>query len=314
MPTPAPSGRVTLNAVGDLMLERDIITMMDEHGSVFPFAAVAEVLGDADVTIANMEGTFTERGTQAAKLYTFRTPRRHAIGLKQAGIDVVALGNNHTMDFGAVGLQDTLAALDDAGVPHSGAGLNARDARNPVVIDANGLRMAFLSYNGVTEATFAGDSAPGVARADVNSVRQDVAGALNSVDIVIVSLHDGTEYQDVPTARQRAFAQAAVDAGATLVLGSHAHVFQGWQRYGDGVIVWGLGNFVFDLDYDDLATLGTRPFQTAIVRFELTKDGVESVEAVPVYIDPAQNRPVIATGAEKQAIEDRIERLNASYR
>ena len=312
-PTPITTGRVTLNAVGDLMLERDIITMMDENGSAHPFAAVAGVLGDADITIANMEGTFTERGTQATKLYTFRTPPRHAVSLAQAGIDVVALGNNHAMDYGAVGLEDTLAALEDAGVAYSGAGVNATEARKPALLEANGLRLVFLSYNGVGEATFAGAS-PGVARADVAWVRQDVASALTVADLVIVSLHDGTEYQDAPTGAQRAFAQAAIDAGAALVLGSHAHVFQGWQSYGDGVIVWGLGNFVFDLDFDDLATLGPRPFQTAIMRFELTKDGVQSVAAVPVYIDPAQNRPVIATGEQRGAIEERIQRLNAAFR
>jgi len=218
------------------------------------------------------------------------------------------------MDYGNVGLEDTLTALDDAGVPYSGAGADATEARKPALLEVNGLRIAFLSYNGVGEATFAGASSPGVARADVVWVRQDVASALTLADIVIVSLHDGTEYQDAPTATQRAFAQAAIDAGAALVLGSHAHVFQGWQSYGDGVIVWGLGNFVFDLDFDDLATLGPRPFQTAIMRFELTKDGVQSVEAVPVYIDPAENRPVIATGEQKAAIEDRIQRLNAALR
>jgi poly-gamma-glutamate synthesis protein (capsule biosynthesis protein) len=303
-----------LNAVGDLMLERDIITMMDENGSVFPFAAVVDVLGDADVTIANMEGTFTERGTQATKFYTFRTPPRHAMGLAQSGIDVVALGNNHTMDYGTVGLEDTLMALANAGLPYSGAGVSAAEARKPVVLKANGLRLAFLSYNGVGEATFAGETTAGVARANVAWVREDVALALRAADLVIVSLHDGTEYQDAPSAAQQAFARAAIDAGAALVLGSHAHVFQGWQRYGDGVIVWGLGNFVFDLDYDDLATLGPRPFQTAIVRFVLTKNGVESVEAIPVYIDPAENRPVIATGQQRGAIEERIERLNAAYR
>jgi poly-gamma-glutamate capsule biosynthesis protein CapA/YwtB (metallophosphatase superfamily) len=312
--TPIPTGRVTLHAVGDLMLERDIITLMDEHGSIYPFAAVADVLGAADITIANMEGTFTERGTQATKFYTFRTPPRHAIGLAQAGIDVVALGNNHTMDYGAVGLQDTLKALADAEVPYSGAGTNATEARKPVLLEVNGLRLAFLSYNGVGEATFAGASSPGVARADIAWVRQDVASALTAADVVIVSLHDGTEYQDAPTGAQRAFAQAAIDVGAALVLGSHAHVFQGWQSYGDGIIVWGLGNFVFDLDFDDLATLGPRPFQTAIMRFEMTKNGVQSVEAVPVYIDPAKNRPVIATGEQKSAIEDRIQRLNAAFR
>jgi poly-gamma-glutamate synthesis protein (capsule biosynthesis protein) len=295
------------------MLARDITTLMDENGSLYPFADVAPELSGADITIANMEGTFTERGTQADKFYTFRTPPQHAAGLASAGIDVVALGNNHAMDFGAVGLADTLAALDAAGVRHGGAGASAAAAREPVVFEVNGLRVAFLSYNGVSEATFATDTSPGVARAEAQAIQADIASARGSADLVVVSIHAGVEYQDAPSPQQQALARAAIDGGAVLVLGSHAHVFQGWQRYGNGVIVWGLGNFVFDLDADDLATLGPRPFQTAIVRILLTPDGVESVDAIPVFIDPALDRPVIAAGDTRQAILDRIGALNASF-
>jgi poly-gamma-glutamate synthesis protein (capsule biosynthesis protein) len=243
------------------MLARDLTTLMDENGSLYPFADVAPQLADADITIANMEGTFTDRGTQADKLYTFRTPPQHAAGLAQAGIDVVALGNNHAMDFGAAGLADTLAALDAAGVRHGGAGQNAGVAREPVVIDVNGLSIAFLSYNGVSEATFATDNSAGVARADAAAIQADIASSRQSADLVVVSLHAGIEYEDAPSLQQQALAHAAIDGGAALVLGSHAHVFQGWQRFGNGVIVWGLGNFVFDLDADDLATLGQGPFR-----------------------------------------------------
>jgi poly-gamma-glutamate synthesis protein (capsule biosynthesis protein) len=302
---------VTLNAVGDLMLARDIITMMDENGSVFPFAAVRPLLADADLTIANMEGTFTERGVAADKFYTFRTPPRHAHGLAEAGIDVVSLGNNHTMDFGAIALEDTLAALEAAGVRYSGAGVNAANARKPVVLETNGLRLAFLSYNAVTESTPAGPSSPGVAWGDEASIRTDVAQAKALADIVIVSLHAGTEYVDAPSAVQRQLGRAAADAGAALVLGHHPHVLQGWERYGSSVIVYSLGNFVFDLDTEDLATLGPRPFQTLVLRFELTEEGVRSVTPRPVYIDPIENRPLPATGDTLRQIEQRIEGLNA---
>jgi poly-gamma-glutamate capsule biosynthesis protein CapA/YwtB (metallophosphatase superfamily) len=296
------------------MLDRDIITLMEENGSVYPFAAVLDLLADADITIANMEGTFTERGVQANKFYTFRTPPRHAVGLAQAGIDVVSLGNNHAMDFGAVGLQDTLDALDAAGIPYSGAGPDAAEARRAAFLERNGLRLAFLSYNGVSEATFAGPSSAGVALADVSSIVADVTDAKLTADIVIVSLHAGVEYTDTPTQQQRSLATAAIDAGASVVLGHHAHVLQGWQEYGDGVIVWGLGNFVFDLDYYDLETLGPRPFQTLVLRLELSRGGVESVTSRPVFINPAQNRPVPATGDRLLEIEARIERLNAALR
>jgi len=307
---------VTLNAVGDLMLARDIITLMDAKGSAHPFAAVRHLLADADVTIANMEGTFTDRGIAASKYYTFRTPPRHAEGLAEAGIDVVSLGNNHAMDFGPVGLADTLAALDAAGIAHSGAGPDAVSARQPARLMVNGLGLAFLSYNYVAESTPAGPSSAGVAWGDAATIRQDVVAAKQAADLVIVSLHGGTEYNDGVTETQRLRARAAIEAGAALVLGHHAHVFQGWQVVGSAagraVIVWGLGNFVFDLDFEDLATLGPRPFQTAVLHFELTREGVQSVSARPVYIDPAENRPVPATGDRLREIEARLERLNAA--
>jgi poly-gamma-glutamate synthesis protein (capsule biosynthesis protein) len=296
------------------MLERDLITLMDQNGSGYPYAAVRSILADADVTIGNMEGTFTERGTQASKFYTFRTPPRHARGLFEAGFDVVSLGNNHAMDYGAVGLADTIAALDAAGVLHSGGGADATAARKPVILETKGPTIAFLSYNAVLEATFATASSAGVAYADEAAIRADVTAAKQLADIVIVSIHGGVEYQDGPTAEQRRLDRAAIDAGASLLLGHHAHVFQGWERYGSGVIVYGLGNFVFDLDSDDLATLGPRPFQTAVMRFELSPSGeVLSVAARPVFIDPLENRPQPATGERLREIEARIQMLNEAF-
>ena len=311
-PLPAPSRRVTINAVGDIMLARDLTTMMDTYGSAAPYAAVRDLLADADLTIANMEGTFTERGVQQVKAYTFRTPPRHAAGLSEAGIDIVSLGNNHTADYGRLGVLDTLAALDAAGVRHAGAGMDELEARSPVLTEVNGLRIAFLSYNAILEATFAGSTSAGVAYGSEANVRHDVTYWKERSDVVIVALHAGTEYTDAPNATQLVVAQAAVESGAALVLGHHPHVLQGWGAWGDGVIVYSLGNFVFDLDADDLRTLGERPFQSVILRIELTPAGVTSITPRPLYIDPVENRPVPATGERLRGIEERYERLNGT--
>jgi poly-gamma-glutamate synthesis protein (capsule biosynthesis protein) len=283
---------------------------MDQNSSVYPFASVRPALADADLTIANMEGTFTDRGSQADKFYTFRTPPKHARGLADAGIDLVSLGNNHAMDFGADGLADTLAALDAAGVKHAGAGMNEQAARAPVLLQVNGLKLAFLSYNAVLEATFARGSSAGVAYADPASVRADVARAKQQADLVIVAFHGGVEYTDAPTAEQRSLARTAVDAGAALVLGAHPHVLQGWERYNGGFIVYSLGNFVFDLDRDDLATLGARPFETLVMHLELDRTGVVSSSYRPIYIDPDQDRPLPATTEQAGAIDTRVRMLN----
>jgi len=311
-PLPAPSRRVTINAVGDIMLARDLTTMMDTYGSAAPYAAVRDLLADADLTIANMEGTFTDRGVQQVKAYTFRTPPRHAAGLRDAGIDIVSLGNNHAADYGPDGVLDTLAALDAAGVRHTGAGMNELEARTPVLTDVNGLRIAFLSYNAILEATFAGPVSAGVAYGSEANVRHDVTYWKQRSDVVIVALHAGTEYTDAPNATQLAVAHAAIDAGAALVLGHHPHVLQGWSSYYDGLIVYSLGNFVFDLDDDDLHTLGERPFQSVILHIELTPAGVVNIVPRPVYIDPIEDRPVPATGERLHGIEERLNRLNGA--
>jgi poly-gamma-glutamate synthesis protein (capsule biosynthesis protein) len=289
------------------MLARDLVTLMDSHGSTYPFERVAQVLADADITVGNLEGTFTERGTPANKQYVFRTPPRHASGLALAGIDVVSLANNHALDYGPEGLRNTITSLDAAGIAHSGAGENDGVARRPAILEVGGLLVAFLSYAATADAFTAAPGVPGVAWGDVNTIREDVGRAMAQADMVVVSLHAGNEYADEPSPTQRLLAQAAVDAGAALVLGHHPHVLQSWESQGRSLIAYSLGNFVFDLDEDDLSQLGSAPFQTAALRVRISAGGVEDVEPVPFFIDPVENRPRPARPEEAQAILDRIQ-------
>ncbi len=292
------------------MLARDITTLMDEHGAIYPFERVLSLLQNADLTIANSEGTFTERGTAQVKAYTFRTPPRFAAGLAQAGIDAVSLGNNHTADYGPDGVADTLAALDAIGVKHAGAGVNDADARKPALLEVQGLRIAFLSYTDIMENSFAGPDSAGVALATADVIAADVRAAKSQADVVIVALHSGVEYTDAPQPDQQELARAAIDAGALIVLGHHPHTLQGWTNYNGGLIVYSLGNFVFDLDIEDLANLGPRAFQTAVLYVTFDAHAVRSVRAAPVFIDPNEDRPRPATTDEAAAIHQRIDTLN----
>ena len=291
------------------MLARDLITLMDEHGSIYPFERVRDLLQDADITIANLEGALTERGLPVDKLYNFRTPPRFASGLKEAGIDVVALGNNHTADYGVVGVQDTLAALDDAGLLYSGAGMNEAAARAPAIVEVDGLRIAFLSYTDQLVNMFAGLYQAGVAYADVASITEDVGAARLVADVVVVSIHSGLEYVDDPTVVQQQLAYAAIDAGALLVLGHHPHTLQRLEEYGGGLIAYSLGNFVFDLDAEDLESLGSRAFETVVLYVTLTEGEIVDVRLAPVFIDPFENRPRPATENEAAAILERLGEL-----
>ena len=159
---------------------------------------------------------------------------------------------------------------------------------------------------------FAEAGRPGVARAEVATVTSAVAAITPAVDFVIVVFHFGTEYDATPTARQRELAGAAADAGATLVIGHHAHVLQPWERRGNALILYGLGNFVFDLDREDLETLGEGPFATAIAIVELSNVTPPRVRFRPVYIDPDENRPRPASAEERERILAALSEIGAN--
>ncbi len=308
-PTPPPpaSGVVTIGLVGDLMFARDVVTLMEEHGAGYPFERVTPLFRGVDVLIGNLEGTFTDRGERADKYYTFRAPPALASTLLRAGFDAVSLGNNHALDFGPVGLADTREVLDALGIAYFGAGQDQAEATRPLVLEAGGFRLALLGFSAVRSSVFAGESRPGVAEADYEAVIAAVQAATDEADFVVVALHFGTEYDPVPTDEQRLLARAAADAGAALVVGHHAHTLQPWERRGDALILYGLGNFVFDLDREDLRVLGEGPFATAVAVVELHEDAPPRVEFRPAYIDPDENRP-------RPASEDETARIHAALR
>ena len=275
---------VTLAAVGDVMLARSVGQRVLADGARTVFADTREVLAGADITVANLESAVGTRGEPAAKGYRFRAPPATADALTDAGFDVVALANNHTLDYGAEALVETLALLDARGVGHAGAGLDAATAHRAAVVVRNGLRVAFLSYVDVpSEGNFnranwaATEDRPGVVWFDEAAMRRDVETARSRADIVLVFLHFGAEGSVVPTRKQRSQAQSAIDAGAALVLGSHPHVLQPVEEYNGGVIAYSLGNFVFD-GFEGSAN------DTAIFIAELTREGVQSWRMVTASI------------------------------
>ena len=313
---------VLLDAMGDFMLARGVAAQVQQHGVDWPFAAVRDRLASADLHFGNLEFALTDRGTQANKDYTFRAPPSEAQVLARAGIDVVDLANNHVLDYGAQGLFDTLAALDAAGVRHVGAGADDLAAHRPLLMTVNGVRIAWLAYANVPDdsgpshfvarSLEAGPGRPGVAWGTLDAVRRDVAAVKQQADVVIVALHAGLEYTDVPNTVQRDLAHAAIDAGAALVLGAHPHVLQGIEFYKGGVIAYSLGNFVFDYDNSDRQTYGMAAVETVILRVALTKQGVAGLQVYPAIISATNFRPEPVYGQQARPVFDRLERLTAA--
>ena len=287
--TPTPSYQVTLDAVGDIMLARTVGEQVLAKGPQIVFAGVQSVLDSADIRVGNLECAITGRNQSEQKSYTLKAPPETAKALSLAGFDLLSLANNHAMDYGYAGLQDTQSNLDQYKIATVGAGINATAAHTPVIIERNGLRLAFLSYldvipeiSGFDPHTWiATKTGPGIAWADPAQIKADVLAAKRKADLVIVLLHGGIEITSVInniTNEQRLEAHTAILSGASVVIGSHPHVLQQIERYHGGLIAYSLGNFVFD-QYQGVADA------TIILRVVLDRDGVKSYDYVPVLIE-----------------------------
>lgn len=315
---PGRGGTVTLDAMGDFMLARGVATQIQRNGPEFPFAKVADRLRGADVRFGNLEFALTDRGEQARKDYTFRAPPSSAQSLASARINIVDLANNHVLDYGGQGLLDTLAALSRSGVLETGAGADAERVHTPTIVQVNGLRIAWLAYVNVPDDSVtgfvarsleAGPGHPGVAWGTTDAIRRDVAAAKQSADLVIVALHSGFEYASDPNSVQRDLAHAAIEAGASLVLGAHPHVLQGIEYYRGGVIAYSLGNFVFDLDESDVSHYGLPSVLTMVLRVTLDAHGVTGLQIYPAIINRNDYRPEPVVGQAARPVFDRIEQL-----
>ena len=213
--------------------------------------SIREALGAADVTVVNLETAVTDRGTPADKEFAFRAPASVLPALKDAGVDVVSLANNHGLDYGREGLTDTLAAAAAAGMPLVGLGQDEDAAYAPHVVEVKGQRIAVLGATQVLDGQFvdawtARDDTPGMASAKrADRLVEEVRRARADADTVVVHLHWGEERTPCPLPRQEELAQQLVDAGADVVVGGHAHVLLGGGMLGGAYVDYGLGNFVF---------------------------------------------------------------------
>jgi poly-gamma-glutamate capsule biosynthesis protein CapA/YwtB (metallophosphatase superfamily) len=281
--------QVSLDAVGDIMLGRTVGEQVLAKGPQIVFAGVQTVLDSADVRVGNLECAITASSQAEHKSFTLKAPPETARALSLGGFDVLNLANNHAMDYGYAGLMDTRNSLGQFGIATVGAGQNAGAAHTPVIIEKNGLRLAFLGYvdvlpenSGFDTRTWAATATtPGIAWADPKQITADVTAAKLQADVVIVMLHAGIEITNVINNlndNQRSEAHAAIDAGAALVLGSHPHVLQQIERYHGGLIAYSLGNFVFD-NYAGVANA------TIILHVLLDRSGVQSYDYIPVLID-----------------------------
>jgi poly-gamma-glutamate synthesis protein (capsule biosynthesis protein) len=266
------------------------------------FAQAAPGLARADLTMVNLETAITTGGDKQNKAFTFRAPPVAFTALRDAGIDVATMANNHGADYGDSGLHDTLAAIKASRFPVVGIGKDAAAAYAPYVTTLNGVKVAIIAADQVHDETTlslfsAGKNKPGVANGYSDQLITAVTKARAAGYVVVVYVHWGIEYTTCPSGDQSQLAGALARAGASAVIGTHAHVLQGAGWRADGTYVaYGLGNYLwwesFGNDQDD----------NGVLTLTFRHSTVVANSFAPSHLDD-RGVPLPATGAEKQRID-----------
>jgi len=329
LPTYDPATAWTLVAGGDILLDRGVAKTVktDGKGVDFPFdggtatitsryccssfgwelpriertgdaGAVRALLQGADLAIANFENPAPEAFRFHASGTVFNADPALIEGLANAGIDWVSLANNHIRDAGARGITDTIAALDQWGIAHAGAGSGTAAAHRAAILEAGGIQVALLGYDTIAPSYWTNtEDRVGSAGMTAAALETDIAAARAAgADLVIVFPHWGVEYTTKVTAQQVRLGHAAIDAGADMVIGNHPHWAGAVEIYAGKPIWYALGNFVFDQTWSEPTMEG--------ITLDLTFEGTRLVQvnmrphlildkAQPNFMDPAGSGAVV---------------------
>ncbi len=296
---------------------------------------VAPVLRQADVRIAQCERTYSERGwyqewkTKPGGKHARQHPKMASV-FRTAGIDVVSLASNHAMDWGYDPLFDTIDHFHNMGMQTIGAGRNAEEARRPAIVEKNGVKVAILGYCSVIrDGQAAGANKPGIApmrastyyeridfhpgsppriisvplEEDIAAMQEDIKRAKGQADSVVIFIHWGICFLPKTLATyQPPVAHAAIDAGADIILGHHAHVPKAVEVYKGKVCFYSIGNFMttgshaeelpirwdllwYQRDPDSLYYFPIQCKQTILPKVVFSKQGIERISFLPAYIN-----------------------------
>lgn len=296
----------TVTIVGDVMLGRRVARASGDD-PIRPLRSTAKRLASAEITVGNLESTLSDDGSPTQGGDSFHADPAIIKGLRLAGFDTVVLANNHLGDYGQRALRQTLATLRDADLPYVGAGRDLKEARRPVIITRDGVRVGFIATESIGETPAATADRGGTNRLNMpprtgplnerqlDRISGDIAKLSQRVDVVIVIPHWGTQYTHVPEASQRSAARAFAKAGADLVIGGHPHWVQGWEQMSGAVVVHSLGNFVFDMDFQ------TKTMEGIFVEIVLWGGAVKAVEPVPYRLD-SRFVPKVVKGRQAERI------------
>lgn len=293
---------------GDVMLSRTVGEKIREYNDFsWPFKKIDYLLKDSDLSIINLESPFIKNDSYIVPSgsFIFKADPKTVAGLKLAGIDLASLANNHFGNEGQKGMLDTFQILADDGIKYVGAGKNIEEAHQGEIMEVNGIKFGFLGYAYPQSIYVADEKSAGISNMNIALAKEDISRLRKQVDFLTILMHAGNEYTDLPNDEQKNFAHLAIDSGADLVVGHHPHWIQPVEIYHGKLILYSLGNLVFD-------QMWSRETQQGILAKAFFTDGsLEKMEFIPIHIlDYGQPEAASEENEIKQILEKiKLDRL-----
>lgn len=312
---------ITLAAIGDVLIHDRVyeVAETDEGYDFMPFLEqVAPYLNETTITFANQESMIGGEEIGLSNFPAFNSPYEVGDALKEVGVDIVSMANNHTLDRGEEAIQNAINHWDDIDMLYTGAYKDQADRDDIRVIDTEeGISVAFLAYTFSTN----GIAIPSgkeylVNMIDKDTMAVDIALAKEKSDVVVLSLHFGIEYEPLPSQKQQDLVQFAADEEVDIVLGHHPHVLQPieWIEGTEGnelLAIYSLGNFLSGQEGLDRQIGGI--FQCTITKVK--KDGedridISALQFMPTYIEYGKWKPMPMFELTDQELPDAAEHYN----
>lgn len=258
--------------VGDIMTDRAVRRRVEARldGSYERLFEKVPELKEADITFGNLEGPVSDKGENVGSIYSFRMDPQTVPALRSSGFDIVSVANNHAGDWSFTAFVDTLERLNQGGVHPVGGAMSKQEARTPIIFNVDGISIGFLAFTDTGPDWLEADEKAGILLASDPKRLEYIREARAQVDHLIVSYHFGDEYEFGSNERQQELSRSSIDAGARVIVGHHPHVIQEVEQYGDGLIFYSLGNFIFDQYFSEETMTGM------VARVFFTKEGISS--------------------------------------
>ncbi|TAH70895.1 MAG: CapA family protein [Anaerolineaceae bacterium] len=281
---PLPAKPIVLAFAGDVNFDEDSkpVARYDRENKGI-LGGISEDLvnemNEADIFMLNNEFAYSTRGREIIeKSYTFRADPKRVEILKEMGVDIVSLANNHALDFREEALLDTFTTLDEAGVDYVGAGVNMNRAKAPIYYTIGDTTIAYVAASHVIYAMdwYATDTRPGmIGTYDPALFVTSIKEAKENSDFVVVYVHWGKERTHEPVSYQKNLAKIYIDAGADAVIGCHPHVMQGIEFYKGKTIAYSLGNYWFNASKRE----------SGLLKIYINPDGSTETQLLPAMND-----------------------------